>query len=381
MGKVFYPKELDLRVDRITGLEAPRVPDSYGLEIEAEGVPAGGLDWLRVLPGVWATHVDNSLRDGIEFVSNGPRAFEDLPADIEALNGACKTLGFVPVFGFRTSLHVHMNASDLTVRQLMNLFTLYTIFEVPLVMMGGEERRGNVHCLTVHDTAGVIESLRDFLLGRTAFSQLLSRERRYAAFNWASLQAHNTIEFRSHRGTSDVKTIMAWVTVLHHLRAACQTYDNPQSIVQDFSAKGLTAFTEGIFPNSPDVWAIVQQYQQEVWEGVRIAQEVAYARQEWSKPKAPKESKDTMEVTLDGNAWLQGRMEQMALQRAAVRRGQQPNPADLRWNIAPPIQEAQPPAVPQDDWEERRREQVMLDHGPFDEDGFNEEGNHLEDFM
>lgn len=296
MSQKPYPPELDHTIEEMYGRPRPPANDAYGLEIEAEGVPEAGLDWPRYLPQVWQTHRDDSLRGGIEFVSNGGRAFGDIPKDLAALQTSLQNLKFTPVFSYRTSLHVHMNVQNMTYRQVLNLFTLYTIFEIPMVDFGGEERRGNVHCLTVHDTNWVIETVRDWMqqtAGRNALGALIHRDRRYAAFNWASIPLHGTVEFRSHRGTADKDVIVQWVTILNDLKRVAMELPDPQTIIQLFSQLGVEAFTREVFQNSPAFLTFLEQYNAEIWEGVRLAQEVAYSRSEWFQSKPAKKKRNT----------------------------------------------------------------------------------------
>lgn len=375
----FYPKELDLTVERLWGRNVPGTPDSYGIEIEAEGVPPGGLDWMRYLPGVWQTHADNSLRDGIEFVSNGARALTDIPADMDALQTALTTLQYTPVFSYRTSLHVHMNANDLTVRQLMNLFTLYTIYETPLVAFGGEERRGNVHCLTVHDTNATLQMIRGWLMGQSQLTGLVHRDRRYAAFNWASLPVHGTIEFRSHRGTADRDTVVRWATILSDLKRAAKVFGNPQEIVQEFSRMGPEQFAESVFTNSKEFLATLSGFGQEIWEGVRLAQEVAFARSEWSKPKKSGKSKE-LNYNMGSTA--------TAIDILAGRAGRQRRPAEAlgdgqvwgNWNLAEARAEAAAGLNPQRPIRATVFDEEGFDTGGFDRDGFDAEGFDREGF-
>jgi len=273
-------------------------PDKFGLEIEMEGLPEGGM----VFPPVagWAAHNDGSLRNGIEFVSSGPRNFDDLGGDLANLSQAFAGINFVPVFSYRTSLHVHANVRDLTWVQIANLWSLYTIFEMPLMEMGGEERIGNVHCQAVGDChevvdrfkrcfddkpgKGVLASNFDFN-GRIA--NLCNRDRRYASFNFASIPQFGTVEFRSHRGTMDAKTVLAWVSTILAMKAAARTYPDPQWLVQDFSSKGLEGFAEHVFGPDHYVTRTAGSFQADIWEGLRLAQEVAFSRPAWDKAAKP----------------------------------------------------------------------------------------------
>lgn len=287
-------------------------PDKFGLEIEMEGLPEGGL----VFPPVagWAVHNDGSLRNGIEFVSAGPRTVEQLTGDIATLAQTFRGLDFTPVFSYRTSLHVHANCRDLTWIQIANLWAIYTIFEIPLMEMGGEERIGNVHCQSTADCHEVVERFKQCfddkpvkskVYGDQAFDfnrhigRLTNRDRRYASFNFASLPNFGTVEFRSHRGTMDAATVIGWVQTILAMKNAARVYPDPQWVVQDFSSKGPQGFAEHIFGPDHFVTQNADKFSQDAWEGLRLAQEVAFVRPAWDKATKPAKKVKPREEVVD----------------------------------------------------------------------------------
>ena len=215
---------------------------------------------------------------------------------------------FTPVFSYRTSLHVHVNVRDLTWIQLVNLWTLYTVFEAVLMDMGGEERVGNVHCLSTADCVATVDRLRrcfddevsadDVQRGRVfdftrRVQALTQRERRYASFNFAALPTFGTIEYRSHRGTMDPKVVMAWVETLNAMKVAARDKapDNPQELIASISQLGLQTVAADIFGDDHFVTQNVQRFERECWEGIRLAQDVAFVRRDWDKSKKPAKKK------------------------------------------------------------------------------------------
>lgn len=294
-----------------TGVSGPVDPDSYGIEIEMEGLgpdhegfrPPNSLPWQAV--------ADGSLRDGIEFISRGGRPYSSLSDDLDALQAYLTKKEFTPVFSYRTSVHVHMNAFGLSFTNIFTLFTLYTIFEAPMIAFGGEERCGNVHCLPVSHAGAVIDAARNACYnvpvaeqeqrlggGRAnwahSMQNLVSNDRRYASFNWASLPSKGTVEFRSHRGTMDKAEITAWVNVIHSLKLAAVRYKSPSAVVQAFSSMGLESFTADVFGElAPSFVEFSKGFDRQMWEGMRLAQHVAFARSDWPAPKVVKEKKLT----------------------------------------------------------------------------------------
>lgn len=283
-------------------------PDKLGIEIEFEGVPEGGLVFNA--PKGWALHNDGSLRGGGELVSAGPRTLEEIDGDIDAVVKTFADNSFVPVFSFRTSLHVHVNINDLTHLQLLNMFALYTIFEQPMLEMGGEERVGNVHCMPVFLAPYPVEELRRGLNGDVnkygkgtldnALRNLMRNDMRYSSFNWAAISKFGTIEYRSHRGTLDKTAIMRWCKLVLHLKAMAKTYDNPQQIVQDFSRYGPLVFAQRTLPNDGQLAALCAKDLSRLWEGLRNVQMLAFATNDWrTKSRIPKVAKPDAYVIHD----------------------------------------------------------------------------------
>lgn len=274
------------------------VPDKVGLEIEMEGVGNGGFN-PKPVEG-WVTHDDGSLRGGIEYVSNGPRTPAQVVDDLARLREEFERINFVPVFSFRTSLHVHVNVRDLTWLQVFNLWTLYTIFESMLIDIGGEERKGNVHCISACDAEATVNSLRQLLSRREInidvaadyLQRVTSRDRRYAAFNWASIPQFGTVEFRSHRGTMDQAAVVNWVNTLIELKRAAKMFDNPQDVVTAFSSAGLEQFSRNVFGDNHPVTTMINSYSSDVWEAVRLVQEVAFCRKDWVKDKRQRKKRE-----------------------------------------------------------------------------------------
>lgn len=292
----------------ITGFIGPNDPRSYGIEIEAEGVGPEGEARFADLAGKkvgWQCVHDGSLRDGAEFISAGPRAYDNLVTDLESLEAYLAKKKYTPVFSYRTSVHVHMNAMDLTMTQVFALFSLYTIFEAALIDFGGEERCGNVHCLPVSHAQGVLDTARNScyngdageVFARNGWQgyqrQLTSRDNRYASFNWASIADKGTVEFRSHRGTLDREEIMGWINVIDAMKTAVMGgFNNPIKVVEAFSVMGPAAFAEVIFGKAnPEFVKFAANYHDKMWEGARLIQYVAFCRKEWPEPIKQKEPK------------------------------------------------------------------------------------------
>lgn len=331
--KHYFPSHIEVT--------APADPRSYGIEIEAEGVgPDGTLRFADIAgrDSPWRCVHDGSLRDGVEFVSNGPRSYDTLVSDLESLSAYLVRKDYVPVFSYRTSVHVHMNVMDLTLAQVFALFTLYNIFESPLIHFGGEERFGNVHCLPVSHAQNVLDLARNACYNGDsnaagvwsgATRALCSRDNRYASFNWASMPQKGTIEFRSHRGTLDTTEVIGWVNVLDAMKAAVMgPFNDPIKVIQGFSKEGPQGFTQTIFGQAnPRFVKFCAEHHDAMWEGARLVQYVAFCRQEWPIPskakKPPKPSEPYVEegVHIDNTTAITPALLEQIIHQARVRPG------------------------------------------------------------
>lgn len=363
-------------------------PDRFGIEIEMEGVPEQGINFPNV--GGWVPHPDGSLRNGIEFVSNGPRTLAEVDGDLTALATMFASINFVPVFSYRTSLHVHVNVRDLTWVQLVNLWTIYTVFEPVLLEMGGEERVGNVHCQSTADCTASVDRLircfddrmhpEDVARGRVfdfnrRLQTLTSRDRRYASFNFAALPNFGTIEFRSHRGTMDHKTTMSWVQTLNSMKQAARGIagDDPQELVSIISQLGLEGFAAEVFGPGHFVTNNVMKFERDCWDGIRLAQDVAFCRPDWLKAKKPaKKKKPVLEEAPVGEVPIR-RPRGFTLNQAVLEAAQlgvqraQPIDEPIRVNwaqfarpavLGDPIEAPRRPAV---DWTQMHDDLMTLD--------------------
>lgn len=271
--------------------------DVYGIEVELEGVPRG--DEAPFVAG-WRVVADGSLRDGVEYVSGGPRTIDQVRDDFDRMKEVFEQEDFTPVFSFRTSTHVHCNVRDLTIQQIINMYVLYLIIEQPMLLFGGEERIGNVHCIPAYMAQGQMNILRSAINPTSNqatpaenWRRLTARDYRYASFNFASVPQHGTVEFRSHRGTMDKDTMMTWIDIIQNLKISAKRFDDPRQIVTEFSAKGIHQFIIDIFGLGA-FGKFLMNHEQTLWEGLRRAQFLAFATRDWAKPKKEKKIEETM---------------------------------------------------------------------------------------
>ena len=252
-----------------------------GLEIECEG-----MNLFNSPLNYWSCHSDGSLRQykghpPVEYVLTEPLNYSTLVTALDYLNyNLLKTKSFL-VTSSRTSVHVHINCQQLTVKQLFNYILLYIIFEEILIEKFAPERAGNLFCLRAKDSEFYLSMLENAITKHSF--QGWKEELRYSACNISSIPKFGSLEFRSLRGTVDSGTILNWVCMLLNLKQAALSYESPISIVEDFLNLGPLPFFRKIF-SDPAMRAdlqLIPDLSSKLWVGLRLMRDVAYASK-WS---------------------------------------------------------------------------------------------------
>lgn len=278
-------------------------PDSgeVGLEIEVEGqlLPTHFMNY-------WIAHSDNSLHipeipsgAALEYVLRVPVQRSDvvkvlsyLTRKIEESNGRVRE-------STRTSVHVHLNMLDFTMKQVYNVICAYIIMEDLLTLYCGPDREGNLFCLRAADAEFIVNLLKNAVKNEQ-YNNLTKEEFRYAGLNPISISKFGSLEFRTMRGcvdkgNIDIPTIVTWVKILTSLKDCAVEFNSPIEIVESLSLLGAQGFLEKFF--SDDIIQILTRPMRSDFDlsnrlycGVRLAQDIAYAS-EWEKEK-PKTKKN-----------------------------------------------------------------------------------------
>ena len=255
-----------------------------GLEIECEGMNLFGAPIQY-----WSCHNDGSLRNykdhpPIEYVLREPIERSEVPKALTYLSKKLKEAGSEIAYSPRTSVHVHVNCQDLTLKQIYQYICLYLIFEERLVEFSGPDRIGNLFCLRAKDAEHFL-TVMESAIQTENFNEFFSNELRYTSCNTASLGKFGSLEFRSMRGTVDQELIQLWVDILLCLKDKALDYDNPVEIVEDFLDLGTENFLVKVFGSRKDILPIFIDWpdrHRSMWDGLRMMRDVAYAIK-WEK--------------------------------------------------------------------------------------------------
>lgn len=196
-------KKLTSSSNEFTGSIPVRNPNIYiGVEFEFEEVKGYCTHWKDT--------DDFSLKvNGKEFVSPPVRA-KHIEWRIRNL------LSIRPAISPRCSVHVHLNARDLTDQQISNFILLYSLYEPYLYKISGN-RWNNRFCVPYRFNPQLVKTVY-----KEADSSYLYLLGKYAGLNMRSWYNYGTLEFRQHEGCLDVDRIMNWINIILCMKCAIQ---------------------------------------------------------------------------------------------------------------------------------------------------------------
>ena len=225
-----------------------KVEGDVGIEVECEGA-----NLVRVEEKNWHTEDDGSLRPVGGFPSLKCEWVLDRPIPVNEVQASLTYLAkrqekATLNFGFRTSVHVHVNCQDLTYYQLLNMVYIYFLYEEPLINFCGEGRKANRFCLRVRDAEGQLEAIQELMQwGEVGLLKMRPDRTRYSALNLEALPKYGSLEFRGMRGTLDVPTLLSWVNMCVSIREAAKQYPDIEAVHEAFVKMGSEAFGKQVF--------------------------------------------------------------------------------------------------------------------------------------
>lgn len=279
-------KEDDLTIAAFRGVRTKT--GHVGLEVEVESNrPNVFPKDPGTLASYWNYHRDNSLRgaDNGEYVLERPINFDKVDGALDALWKLFRDANAEIAESNRTSVHVHLNVLPFYQNRLVSLAALWFIFEEVLSMWCGDHRVGNLFAIRAKDGQAVVTQLKKWIEAKGNY-KLNENSMHYAAFNSASIQALGSVEVRTLRGATEPEVIKQWVRILKCLYDASDRFADPRTIVETFSYDGPTNFFHSIFgelaePIRNNVELNEEQFQTSLYEGIRYAQDLVFAR-DWS---------------------------------------------------------------------------------------------------
>lgn len=239
----------------------------FGIEIECEGekLPAA-------VPYQWTIKDDGSLRGRFpdqraEYVLVLPMRLDDSVQAVKDLRNTMDNAKSKLDFSYRTSVHVHVNVSDLTTDQYLNMVYTYLLLENSMVRYCGQERIANRFCLRLQDAEGFMETLVNlFRSGPSVIGKLNQDALKYASMNIAATPRYGSLEFRAMRGNMEVDYITRWLIALNNIKEFAKKFKTPRHIHDFFVRNEPSKFMEEVLG---DVYPFFS-YEEEV-DDMRLA--------------------------------------------------------------------------------------------------------------
>lgn len=210
---------------------------------------------LNELDGYWYSVKDGSLRKGLEFIfvdglkgANISEALKRMSAFIEVY----KKNGNTVTITERCSTHVHLDVSDISLKELNNLLLIYILVERILFAHINVARIKNNYCRPLINSSffkflNKINRL-EYFNGGTLISLIRENCDKYSALNLLPITRYGSIEFRHHPGSTDMSNILDWINIILTIKKLAVSY-SVEDIIKEVNNKGILALIE-LFGNT-----------------------------------------------------------------------------------------------------------------------------------
>lgn len=278
-------------------LETPQSFGHLGLELETEYRRPILDDVMRKIPVGWTATNDNSLRNhGIEYVTNGATRIEDKEKLLKSLFDFVKTYPYIEGSP-RTSFHVHVNILDMPVLNMYTGLVAYWLLEDLLFEMCGPYRKGNLFCLPLKATTGVVSAVLEDVSRTRRFASFPQDSYKYGAVNLAALYRYGSLEFRGMDGSLDLERKSKWIDILYYImNNAGRVFGTPKNML-DFiyetvfiSKKSPVAFIDTLFGDNKDLLKYVKSlikdegvFNQNIMSACTLLLPISYKVPDWTK--------------------------------------------------------------------------------------------------
>ena len=209
---------------------------------------------------------DGSLRGvAYEFISQPMRSEHALAALQDFLAWG----EFTPEnYTDRTSVHVHVNCTDMELEQISSLALLYTVAEEILFEFVGGHRESNIYCIPWSHCRAHYDLVQNFLANPTG---QLKKWNKYTALNLIPLASYGTVEFRQMHGTADFPKLERWINMIGSLVAMAKATPL-EGLVEEIKTLNTTSQYDAFFQRMFNgTLTYDDRYRQRLEEGVIFA--------------------------------------------------------------------------------------------------------------
>lgn len=245
----------------------------------------------------WRLEHDGSLRNnGAEYVLRRPLRGVALIHALEALNQVFVKYRVVPVESHRTSVHIHIDCTDMTPRQVGKYMLGLVMFEQVLMGWVSPTRENNPYCVPIGGDEAYTQAIGRLLNyegkeleGRyghvkthlkTCISGVESFDGRYSSINVCSLPKYGTIEVRMLEGTHEIAKVRDWINILLGIKLWSKRMEEEdvQLLFEGFSAVDTHVWMQGnLGPKVTSLLSRVSEKEARLLDGLRNAQDILHA--------------------------------------------------------------------------------------------------------
>lgn len=229
-----------------------------GIEVEVENV----RNWEH--SDTWSSKEDGSLRNhGVEYVSI------PIPSSIapEALLELfTKLLPENHIFSKRTSIHIHLDVTDLTPTEIKYLSYVYVTFENSFYRLVDQERKRNIFCIPIQDTPilNYLDYKKPILFERLKWHK-------YCGYNLLPIVSQGTVEFRQLHGTNDITLICNWISLICYLKDYIKTVSKEEiynTILSLNTSSQYWSYCEKVFKDKASLIFKHSLFNKEIEKGI-----------------------------------------------------------------------------------------------------------------
>jgi hypothetical protein len=227
---------------------------SIGLEYEYEAVT--NTPGTRALIGAgWEAVGDGSLRDhGMEFRFREPLNGKTASDSMTKMHEWARKYGYRD--SRRTSTHVHINMTHLTMDAVARILATYALMEPALFTLVEADRESNIYCVPfyradktdVEQLATIYAAYDGFKEQRTTgawWRSQLNGGTKYSALNYRTLRQFGTLEFRQ-AGIMNRRDTFRWVNTLLTLCHYGVDMPSTEEIISTYERMGAIDFCRAV---------------------------------------------------------------------------------------------------------------------------------------
>lgn len=241
-------------------------PAAIGVEIEIE------REELDLKKGCgWKGVHDGSLREGIEYIFDGPKTGDEVHQLLAEYTKVSHHLNDSHM-NCRTSIHIHVNVREMTAPEVRLMVLAYVTMErVLFSYIDSPFRNNNIYCVRLQEMSVWLSNFGRRITYNRLDGLLTDK---YTALNTGRLMDLGTVEFRLFPTVNDGDKIMEWINLCLCLREFGKTggIKKLEEIPYMVSCGSMKEAIGVVFKGMEDVLLPFTKYN-DVLEGVRILQE------------------------------------------------------------------------------------------------------------